>query len=67
MTTSDQIVKETPMPDVGSERSYWMKQEIFAKKEDKTSEESKSSAFSFGFGASNEPSGRRIQLTHHVT
>ena len=62
---SDQaVVKETPMPEVGKERSYWMKQEVFAKgKSGEASntdgEQENKSGFSFGFGngENNEASG----------
>ena len=52
------------MPEVGKERSYWMKQEVFAKgKSGEASntdgEQENKSGFSFGFGngENNEASG----------
>ena len=44
----NQAQAETPMPEVGKEKEYWLKQELFSKE----ATSSGPSGFSFGFGAS---------------
>ena len=65
--TADEVVKETPMPEVGKERSFWMKQEVFAKKDEKKEKED-AKGFSFGFGVgSNEASGENNKIDEDET
>ena len=56
-TAFSALPKETPMPEVGKEKSYWLKEDVFAKAKSKTEDEQdaatgSSSGFSFGFGKS---------------
>ena len=51
------VQKETPVPEVGSNKSYWLKGDIFSKGVGAAEKVSSGSSFSFGFGNQSSGSG----------